>query len=143
VTSELVEHLVPLTRDLDHFQLTKHLVAGRRSTAIEILKRVLDEGAEPLALLGMINYSYRQLLIAKDLMERGADRGQVTGAIRMHPAGHEAFLASARRADITKLATAIKRMAKTDVAIKNSIGGSGPDGARLQIEMLVCELALL
>ena len=35
------------------------------------------------------------------------------------------------------------RMAETDLAIKTSRGASGPAGARMQIEMLVCELALI
>jgi hypothetical protein len=29
------------------------------------------------------------------------------------------------------------------MAIKTSLGGGGPAGARMQLEMLVCELALL
>jgi hypothetical protein len=55
----------------------------------------------------------------------------------------EPFLAAARRADMSSLASAIKLLAKTDLAIKTSVGGSGPAGARMQIEMLVCELALI
>lgn len=143
VTPELVEQLVPLTRDLDHFELTRNLVAGRRKAAIHILRRVLDEGAEPLALLGMINYNYRRLLMAKDMMERGASRSEVQGILKMRYNDQEPFLAAARRVEMSKLSAAIRRMAQTDVAIKSSIGGSGPAGARLQVEMLVCELALL
>jgi hypothetical protein len=51
----------------------------------------------------------------------------------------EDFLANARRTDTEKLARVMQRIAKTDSAIKNSIGG-GTTGSRLQIEMLVCEL---
>ena len=43
--------------------------------------------------------------------------------------------------DTRALDRAIKRLAETDAAIKRSIGGSGPAGARMQIEMLVCELS--
>jgi hypothetical protein len=36
----------------------------------------------------------------------------------------------------------MKRVAETDLAIKTSVGGGGPAGSRLQLEMLVCEMAM-
>ena len=50
-------------------------------------------------------------------------------------------MATARRTDLKKLSHAIQRLAEADVAIKTSIGGGGPHGSRMQIEMLVSELA--
>ena len=40
-----------------------------------------------------------------------------------------------------KIAAGIKLIADADLAIKTSQGGGGPKGARLQLEMLVCQLA--
>jgi len=104
---------------------------------------MLDDGAEPLALLGLLGYNYRRLLMAKDMMTRGASRSDVAAILRMRYSDQEAFFAAARRADLGKLGSAIKRLADADIAIKSSIGGSGPAGARMQLEMLVCELALM
>ncbi len=53
----------------------------------------------------------------------------------------ESFLAAARRADLNQLKKAVIALADTDLAIKTSIGGSAPKGSRMQLEMLVCELA--
>ena len=143
VTMDLVSTLAPNTRELTNFELTDHLVAGRRGKAIAILEKILDDGAEPLALLGLLAYNYRRLLIAKDLMTRGAPRAEVASELKMRYNDQEAFFAAARRADIDDLSRAIDRLARTDVAIKSSIGGSGPAGARMQLEVLVCELALM
>lgn len=143
VTIDLVEALAPNARELTNFELTDHLVAGRRTKAIAILEKILDDGAEPLALLGLLAYNYRRLLIAKDMMTRGAPRSEVSSELKMRYSDQEAFFAAARRADITDLSRAIDRLARTDVAIKSSIGGSGPAGARMQLEVLVCELALM
>ena len=143
VTIDLVEALAPNTRELTNFELTDHLVAGRRAKAIAILEKILDDGAEPLALLGLLAYNYRRLLIAKDLMTRGAPRSEVSSELKMRYSDQEAFFAAARHADLRDLSRAINRLSKTDVAIKSSIGGSGPAGARMQLEVLVCELALM
>ncbi len=143
ITSALIDALVPNSRELTNFELTDHLVAGRRTQALATLKKILDDGAEPVALMGLISYNYRRLLMAKDLMSRGADRREVASVAKLRYNDQEPFLAAARRADTKNLTRAIKRLAETDLAIKTSIGGSGPQGSRLQIEMLVCELALM
>ncbi|MFN0278888.1 MAG: DNA polymerase III subunit delta [Pyrinomonadaceae bacterium] len=143
ITSALIDALVPNSRELTNFELTDHLVAGRRTQALTVLKKILDDGAEPLALMGLISYNYRRLLMAKELMSRGADRREVANVAKLRYNDQEPFLTAARRADTKNLTHAIKRLAETDLAIKTSLGGSGAAGARLQIEMLVCELALM
>jgi len=143
IRPELIEELVPHSREINNFELTDHLVAGRKTKALEVLKKILDDGGEPLMLLGLISYNYRRLLMAKDMMSRGADQAEVAKILRMPYKGQEPFLATARRAEISSLTRAIRLLAKTDLAIKTSIGGSGQSGARMQIEMLVSELALI
>ncbi len=143
ITKELIDSLVPNSREISNFGLTDNLVAGRNSEAIRILQKILDDGTEPLALLGLISSNYRRLLIAKELFSRGESRSDVIAASKAYGPGQDAFLSLARRTEIAKLVKAIDRIAKTDLAIKTSVGGSGPTGSRLQIEMLVCELALL
>lgn len=141
ITAELVEQLVPNTRELSNFDLTDHLVAGRGPQALRALRKILNDGAEPLALLGLISYNYRRLLMVKDMMARGIDRREVARVAKMRYNDQESFFAAARRTDLERLTAAIEKLAVTDVAIKTSIGGTGPAGARLQIEVLVCELA--
>lgn len=143
ITPDLIESLVPSSRELSNFDLTDYLVAGKRSMALSVLKKILDDGAEPLALLGLISYNFRRLLIAKEMMNRSASRAEISSAIKLFGRGQEDFLAAARRAELPKLTFALQKLAKTDLAIKTSIGGGGPTGARMQIEVLVCELAIL
>jgi len=143
VTVDLVDALIANVREVDHFALTDAIVAGRYGPAIRLLEKALDDGAEPLQLLGLLGYNYRRLLMVKDLMERGVDRREVANVVKLRYNDQEPFLAAARRVELKKLQHAIKKLAQTDVAIKTSLGGSGPAGARMQIEMLVCELALL
>ncbi len=143
ITKELIDSLVPHSRELSNFGLTDNLVAGRNADAIRILQKILDDGTEPLALLGLISSNYRRLLIAKEMLARGASRSDVISASKAYGSGQDAFLSLARRVETAKLVKAIDRIAKTDLAIKTSVGGSGPVGSRLQLEMLVCELTLL
>jgi len=139
VTSELITSLVPHTRELSNFGLTDNLVAGRKQEALRTLKKILDDGIDPLAMLGLISSNYRRLLIAHEMLARGEARNRVENEARIYGPGLEL----ARRIETNALVKALERIAGTDFAIKTSAGGSGPIGARLQLEILVCELALL
>ncbi len=94
-------------------------------------------------LLGLIASNFRRLFMSKELMRNGVDRKEVARIMKLPYGKQEDFLAAARRAEPEKLTWIMRRIAETDVAIKTSIGGGGTAGSRLQIEMLVCELANL
>lgn len=141
IDADLVDLLIANVSDAENFALSNALASGDRSRILRTLKKELDNGAEPLALLGLLSYNYRRLLTVKDMMTRGVERSEVARVVGGRYGLQESFLAAARRADLDALKKAVVRLAETDLAIKTSVGGSGPKGARVQIEMLVCELA--
>ncbi len=143
ITVEMIESLVGNSRLIENFALTGDLLSGNSRSAMQTMKKILDDGAEPLMILGLIGSNFRKLMIAKDLMENGADDNRVYNAIKVRYNDREPFLAAARRTNIASISKAIQRIADTDVAIKTSLSGGGTQGSRMQIEMLVCELARL
>lgn len=136
ITFELVESLVPNSRELSNFELTDYLLSKNKFKALEILKKILDDGAEPLMLLGLIAGNFHRLLLSKELMRQGVERREVARIMKLPYAKQEDFLATARRADTGELTKILQKLSETDLAIKTSKGTP-----RLQIEMLVCELA--
>ena len=112
VDLELVNSLVRDTSELGFSSFAEHLVAGRKAEAIAALEKVLDDGEEPVALIGTLGWKFREELKKTTTRSDHSDR----------------------------LALALQRIAATDLAIKTSVGGGGPLGSRRQIEMLVCEL---
>lgn len=140
ITVEAVERLVTNSRELSNFELSDHLISKNRRKALEILTKILDDGAEPLMLLGLIASNFHRLLLAKEMMEQGIDRGEISRSLKLPYRKQEEFLANARRTGREVIAKVLERIAETDLAIKTSRGGGGPHGARLQLEVLVCEL---
>jgi DNA polymerase-3 subunit delta len=135
VTDELVAELISNSRELSNFALTDHLLAKNRVRALETVHKLLDDGAEPVMLLGLIASNYHRLALVKDLMKQGMDRRDVARAVNMPYGKQEEFMATARRLEQEKLTHILRRMAEVDLAIKTSLATP-----RLQIEMLVCEL---
>ena len=141
ITMELVDALVGRSRELSNFELSDHLIARDRRRALETLRKILDDGAEPVMLIGLLASNFHRLALAKELMSRGAPEQEVFRVVNMPFGQRKEFLATARRADSRELAQRIARIAEADLAIKTSLGGGGDRGSRLQLEMLVCELS--
>jgi DNA polymerase-3 subunit delta len=140
ITMELVDQLIGHSRELSNFELGDQLVAGDRRRALETLHRLLDHEVQPVMLLGLIASNYHRLALAKELLNRGA-RDEVYRLVYGPPAKRDAFMNTLQRSEATKIARGIQLIAAADLAIKSSLGGGGPKGARLQLEVLVCELA--
>jgi DNA polymerase-3 subunit delta len=143
ITYDLIEALVPNSREMSNFDLTDHLLAKNKMRALHTLKKILDDGAEPLMLLGLIANNFHRLFLAKEMMNQGVERKEVSRIMRLPYGKQEDFLATARRTDAREFSQIMRRIAEADIAIKTSKGGGGTAGSRLQIEMLVCELAAL
>ena len=140
ITMELVGELIDRSRELSNFDLGDQLVAGDRKRALETLHRLLEDDVAPVMLLGLIAGNYHRLALAKELLTRGK-RDEVYRLIYGPPAKRDAFMNTLQRSDAAKITRGIKLIADADLAIKTSQGGSGPQGARLQLEMLVIQLS--
>jgi DNA polymerase III subunit delta len=135
ITMEMVDDLIGRSRELTNFALTDHLVGRNRKRALEILYRLLDDGSEPVMLIGLIASNYHRLAVAKDLLKRKGKEA-VFQQIRMPWSKQAEFLATLQRSAEADIALGIQKIAAADVAIKTSQATP-----RLQLEMLVCELA--
>jgi len=140
ITAELVDQLIGRSRELSNFDLGDQLVAGDRRRALETLHRLLQDDVAPVMLLGLIASNYHRLALGKEFLRRG-QKDEVYRLIYGPPAKRDAFMNTLQRSDATKIARGIQLIAAADLAIKSSLGGGGPKGARLQLEVLVCELA--
>lgn len=140
ITLAMVEDLIGRSRELSNFELGDHLMGRNRKKALETLHRLLAGGAEPVMLIGLISSNFHKLALAKDALNRGS-RDDVFKVAPMPFFKRDAFLATLQRSDPVKIENSIKLIAAADLAIKTSVAGSAPKGPRLQLEMLVCELA--
>lgn len=141
ITLVMVEELIGRSRELSNFDLGDHLVGRNRKRALETLHRLLAGGSEPVMLIGLIARDFHRLALAKDALDRGS-REDVFKTVPMPFFKRDAFLATLQRSDADRIALGIKLIAAADLAIKTSVAGSAPKGPRLQLEMLICELAV-
>ena len=135
ITSAAVDELIGRSRELSNFELGDHLLANNRKRALETLHRLLDDGAEPVMLIGLIAGNYHRLALAKYLLAKGG-REEVFRNISLPPFKRDAYIANLQRNDAAKIARGLQLTAAADLAIKTSQATP-----RLQLELLVCELS--
>jgi DNA polymerase-3 subunit delta len=135
ITPDHVDELIGRSRELSNFELGDHLLAGNRKKALETLHRLLEDGAEPVMLVGLIAGNYHRLALGKHLLTRGG-REEVFRNINLPPFKRDSYISTLQRSTAAKIARGIQLTAATDLAIKTSQATP-----RLQLELLVCELA--
>ncbi|HJU93207.1 MAG TPA: DNA polymerase III subunit delta, partial [Pyrinomonadaceae bacterium] len=135
ITLDLVDELIGRSRELSNFELGDHLLAGNRKRALETLHRLLEDGAEPVMLVGLIAGNYHRLALGKHLLARGG-REEVFRNLSLPPFKRDAYISTLQRSTAARIARGIQLTAAADLAIKTSQATP-----RLQLEMLVCELA--
>lgn len=135
ITWEMVDALLERSRELSNFELGDHLMSRNRKRAMETLHRLLEGGAPPVMLIGAIAGNYHRLALAKEILTRGS-RDDVFKTMPMPFFKRDAFISSLQRTDAVRIARGIQLIAAADLAIKTSQATP-----RLQLELLVCELA--
>ena len=135
ITLDNVDELIGRSRELSNFELADHLMAGNRKKALETLHRLLEDGAEPVMLVGLIAGNYHRLALGKHLLARGG-REEVFRNIALPPFKRDSYISTLQSSTAAKIARGIQLIAAVDLAIKTSQATP-----RLQLELLVCELA--
>lgn len=135
ITQELVEELTGRTRELSNFDLADQILARNRKRAMEVLHRLLDGGSPPVMLIGLIASNFHRLALAKEALNRGA-RDEVFRLFFVPSSKRNALMNTLQQIDARRIAHGIELIAAADLAIKTSQATP-----RLQLEMLVCELA--
>lgn len=137
ITVELVEQLITRSREHMNWDLTDNIVSRNRQAALKVVREFLEDGVEPVLLVGVIAGAFRRLELAKEMFDRGSSPNEIFKAVRVAQWKQSAYLAMLRGLDGRALARNLQRIAETDLAIKTSKATP-----RMQVEMLVCELML-
>jgi DNA polymerase-3 subunit delta len=135
ITTKLVDALVGRSREHLNWELSDHMISRNRTGALKTLRHLLDDGVEPLLLIGLIAGTYRRMALAKALLSQGESTAKIFSEVRMPPFKQRDYLAMLGRIDTARLTRNLERVAEADLAIKTSKATP-----RMQLEVLVGEL---
>ena len=129
-----IELLVKPRIETDIFKTIDVIAQKNKGLALKLLQKHLEKGDNPLYLLSMINYQFRNLLIIKDLIEKNRSYNLIIKKSGLHPFVVRKTYSQSRWFTIQELKKIYQRIFEVDLDIKT--GKIEPEAA---LELLVAE----
>jgi DNA polymerase-3 subunit delta len=134
-----VDLLVPYTEDADQFGLSNAIGQRNARRAYDQLHKELDEGSNPMAILGSIAAQIRALIEVKDMAERGRSPAEIAAAKGWKSDyAAKARLKEAANFSMPRLEQILEMLLEIDVAIK-----TGRMDSLLALDTLIARLCAL
>ncbi|MGI8586788.1 MAG: DNA polymerase III subunit delta [Chloroflexia bacterium] len=136
IDTGMVRTLTAQTRQVDTLQLLNAASDHRLPEALGLLHELLDDGAAPIAIIGMLASQVRKLLQVQSLSAHGVPVADIAVRLAMHPYAARMAAEGLRRHSATGLRQLHTRLLLTDQAIKTGLA----DG-EAALELLVLDMA--
>ena len=135
VEAEDVGLLVKPRIESDIFKTIDAIAQKRRKAALVLIHKHLEKGDNPLYLLAMINFQFRNLLMIKDLMEKNQPYHTIQRITGLHPFVVKKSYEQADSFSLADLKKIYQKIFEADLAIKR-----GRVGAEAALDLLLSEV---
>lgn len=135
---EDVRQIVSDTRADSIFDMTNAIGRREIGEALRLLGRLLADGIVPLVILAMLTRHFRQLWMARELLDEGVGRADLSRRIGVNPYFIDGLMAQARLFQRRQFQRIFELLLATDLALKSS--GNSPAAL---LEQLLLEIARL
>ncbi|MFN4258672.1 MAG: DNA polymerase III subunit delta [Gemmataceae bacterium] len=132
-----VDQLVSRSRTADTFRIFDAIGAGQTGAALAILDRLLDQGNEPIAILGAFSWQLRRLAQAARLATQGRSLTDALEEAGIPPFARRGCEQQLHHLGRHKAERLYDWLLEVDLGLK----GGSPLDARVQLERLVVRLA--
>lgn len=119
VTRNDLRAIVSAAREFVVFDLVEPLARRRRGEALQLVRQLLEKGENPIGIVGLLGWLYRQLLQAQAL-PRSTPPWKAAKLLGARAAQVEVFLQQARAFSRGELQGAFAALRDADVALKSS-----------------------
>jgi len=127
-----VELLVKPKIESDIFETIDAVASKNRKRALQLLKTHLEKGDSPFYLFSMINFQFRNILIIKDLIERGISPYSLTD---LHLYVIKKSILLSKKFEISELKKIYQKIFQVDLDIK-----TGKIEPEMALDFLITEL---
>jgi DNA polymerase-3 subunit delta len=135
ITVEDVKKLVPENTRVDVFKTIDAIAANNKKRALKLLNSLFEKGEKPSFLIAMLKFQFRNLLLIKDLIERGKTQREIILSLNLHSFLVRKLFPLAKRFNKEKL----KRIYFQIFNLENKIK-TGKIDPKLSLEIFVSQI---
>lgn len=132
VTWEDVEAITTVQVTNKIFDMVNAIVTGKTRAAMDLYEDLLTLKEPPMRILFLIARQFNQLLLTRDLMEKGADRGTVASKLKVPPFVAGKLIPQAKSFTRAQIAACVEACVEAEEAVK-----TGRLGDRLAVELMI------
>lgn len=132
ITKESVEELTKSRPEANIFDMVDALGKKDPRTASKKMHVILESGESEIYLLSMIVRQIRNILLVKDLFDKGLREAEIAKTLKLHPFVVKKAVEQGRNFTFSELKDIYSSLAETDLSIKN-----GTLEPRLALDLLV------
>ena len=118
IKEEDIDLLVDSKIESDIFKTIDAIAIGDKKRALLLLKGHLAKGDNPLYILSMINFQFRNLLMIKDLIERGRPSYLISQITQLHPFVVKKSYSLANKFTLEELKKIYQKIFQVDLDVK-------------------------
>ena len=130
-----IELLIKPRIETDIFETINAIALRNKKQAFSLIRKHLEKGDNPLYLLSMISFQFRNLLIVKNLLERQNSYYSVLKASGLHPFVVKKSLPLADKFTFEELKKIYQKIFRADLDIK-----TGKISPEVAIDLLIAEI---
>ena len=130
-----IDILVKPKIENDIFKTIDAMAVKNKKLAISLIHEHLQEGESPLYILSMINYQFRNLLVIKDLVEKGRQYQSIAKITKLHPFVISKSWDQVRRFSLAELKKIYQKIFEVDLAIK-----TGKIDPKTALDLFIAEI---
>jgi DNA polymerase-3 subunit delta len=138
IAAEDVDRLVGRSREANVFKILDAIGEGKPAEALTILRNLLEEGNDPLGILGPMTYQLRKLAAVGKQIQRGMPLGAALDAAGV-PKWPQARQATERQ--VKHLGRRLDQLTDWLVDMNLGLKGGNPLPPQVQLEMFIVKLA--
>ncbi len=135
IAKQDIELLVRPKIEPDIFQTINFLASKNKKQALSLLKKHLEKGDNPLYLLSMISFQFRNLLMIRELIDKNRPYFLISKETKLHPYVVKKSHDQAQRFSLSELKKIYQKIFEVDLNIKT--GKLEPETA---LELLIAQI---
>ena len=142
IDETIVESMTPAMRSISIFNLIDAVAERRLADAMRALDAVRADGEAETRIIQMLARTYRQIIVAREVLDRGGSNEDIQTATRTNFAWLARRLRRQAQAYTQPSAdAALARILEAEIAIVDYRRGEGGQSEEVAVELLIAELA--
>lgn len=137
ISLEDLQSLIGRSQRHSAFNLADAIGRKEIDKALRILQRLIEDGEEPLKILGALQYHFRQLIKFKHLLTHNFDDREIMNEMNLNKFNYKKLKEQGRLFSLSKLSYVFQSFCQTDLLLKSS-----QLKAQFHLEQLILNLVM-